>query len=151
MACARGMKMSEIEVRRAQESDVPKIAKIVNTWIDQTDWFPRVYPAQEIQKMVQENFSKRVIWVSGEPVSGYLSFDPETSKVIGLYCDESGKGGGKALLDQAREGRDRVWLTVHEPNTRAQKFYQREGFEEVSRYDPEPPETVREIRMEWQA
>lgn len=151
MVCVRGMKMTDVNVRRAEEADIPAVARVVNTWIDKTGWMPRVFSRDDIEGFVRDAFPDRSIWVVGEPVEAYVSFDPETAKIGALYCDRGGNGIGKALLDKAREGQDQVWLATHEPNVRAQKFYLREGFEEVARYDPDPPETVREIRMEWNA
>lgn len=58
-----------------------------------------------------------------------------------LYVDPAlhGRGTGKALLDESLAravvaGADTVWLGVWEHNTRAQKFYRREGFERVGEH-----------------
>ena len=139
------------EIRRAKREDVPRCAKVLNDWIDSTEWMPRLHSVDEIEAMIDGAFDKREIWVAGDPVDAYLSFDPETQKVGGLYCQRTGQGVGKALLDQVRAGRDYVWLTADEPNDQAQKFYAREGFVEVSRYMPEPPEMVRHVELEWRA
>ena len=72
----------------------------------------------------------------GAPVQAYLSFNPENDQVVALYSRVQGQGLGRTLLDRVREGRDHVWLTTHEPNLAAQRFYHREGFVEVSRHDP---------------
>ncbi|MBO9478229.1 GNAT family N-acetyltransferase [Shimia sp. R11_0] len=142
--------MNRGDIRRAQVADAPAMARIVSDWEAATDWMPSIYGPEEIADMIREAMPAREMWVVGDPIEGYLSFDPKVNRVGGLYCRKSGQGLGKALMDKAKEGRDFVWLTTHEPNLSAQKFYKREGFVEVSRNDAEPPETVREVRMEWQ-
>lgn len=127
------------------------MAQIVCAWEAATKWMPPVYGPEEIAGFLKDALPTREIWVKGAPIEGYLSFDPKASRVGGLYCRTPGSGVGKALMDKVKEGRDFMWLTTHEPNLSAQKFYKREGFVEVSRHDAEPPNTVREIRMEWRA
>ncbi len=151
MACVRGMVMTEVAVRRAVEADVPAMAQIVCDWEAATEWMTSLYGPEEIATFIREALPAREIWVAGEPIEGYLSFDPNVSRVGGLYCKTTGAGIGKTLMDQVKKGRGFVWLTTHEPNEKAQKFYKREGFEEVSRHDGDLHETVREVRMEWRA
>ncbi|MEL6583221.1 MAG: GNAT family N-acetyltransferase [Pseudomonadota bacterium] len=59
----------------------------------------------------------------------------EDDNITGLYIARRARGAGvgKALLDLAKT--DRTWITVwaYEKNTRARKFYRREGCVEVSR------------------
>ncbi len=126
------------------------MARIVNDWIDGTDWHPRTAAPAGIETMIREALDMREIWVIGDPPEGYLSFDPETDRIGGFYCARTGAGLGKALLDAVKDGRDAMWLHTHVPNTRAQSFYRREGFKAVGVVPPEPPETVPELRMEWQ-
>ena len=135
--------------RRAVAEDMPACAAVINAWIDATDWMPRVFPAGEIEMMFHKGFPIREFWVLGDPVYAYASFNPETQQLVALYAGRTGEGAGKALMDAVKAGRDWLWLTTYEPNLAAQRFYAREGFVEVSRHDPEPPETVREIRLEW--
>ncbi len=125
------------------------MAAVLNSWIDGTAWFPRVHAPEVLEGFIQEALPIRDIWIAGEPVCAYLSLNPETDQVAALYSTRTGQGVGKALLDRAKQGRRRLWLHTHVPNRMAQRFYRREGFQEVSRHMPEPPETIEEIRMEW--
>ena len=144
--------MSEgLHIYRAGLKEVPGCAGVVNDWIDATPWKPRVFSRDAIEGMIREALPVRQIFVVGDPVEAYLSFDPETSKIGALFCSRTGAGVGKALLDHVRQGRDFVWLTSDEPNLKAQAFYRREGFVDCGFIDPEPPETLRELRMEWHA
>jgi putative acetyltransferase len=144
------MKMTELQIRRATPEDVGAMAQIVCDWEAATEWMDSAYGPEEISGFIREALPAREMWVAGEPIEGYLSLDPKASRVGGLYCRKTGRGLGKALMDKVKERRDFLWLTTHEPNLKAQDFYKREGFVEVSRHEAEPPNTVREVRMEWQ-
>ncbi|MGR3502655.1 GNAT family N-acetyltransferase [Pseudaestuariivita sp.] len=135
--------------RRGEREDMAACAAVVNGWIDATEWMPRVYDAATIEGFFRDGFDKREFWVLGDPIFAYASFNPETAQLVALYSARTGEGAGKALMEAVKNGRDWLWLTTHEPNLRAQKFYAREGFVEVSRHDPELPEVVREVRLEW--
>lgn len=136
-----------VVVRRAEARDVPACAAVVNDWIDATEWLPRDFPPEAIEAQIRQAMPEREIWVVGEPVAGYLSFDPEESRIGGFYVGRPGEGLGKALLDRVKEGRDYIQLWTHKPNRRAQKFYAREGFTPVSEKDGE--DGVPEVHMEW--
>ncbi|WP_226624751.1 GNAT family N-acetyltransferase [Alloyangia pacifica] len=141
--------MTDPAVRHATEADIPACAAVLNGWIDATEWFPRVHSHAEIEGFLLEALPLREIWVIGDPVEGYVSVDPEIGKVGALYCARGGAGLGKALMDQAKEGRASLFLHTHVANLAAQRFYRREGFRDAGEVDPEPPETLRELRMEW--
>lgn len=143
--------MTDPVIRRAGPGDVPAMAAIANAWVDETEWNPRDLSPEELEDFIRTALPEREIWVAGGPVCGYLSLDPETLRISGFYVSTRGRGVGKALMDRVKQGRDRLWLHTHEPNLDAQRFYRREGFVEVSRHAPEPPDTVPEIRMEWRA
>ena len=64
-------------LRLAKSSDAPTCAAIVNSWIDNTKWMPRIDPPDLIAQMIKEAIPKREVWVIGDPVVGYLSFNVE--------------------------------------------------------------------------
>ncbi len=138
-------------IRRASLDDVKDCARIIWTWAKQTGWMPDEMPQEELAGLIREAFPNRDVWVAGDPPDCYMSVDPVENKVGALYCLRTGRGVGKRLLDKAKEGRDHLWLTTHEPNVDAQRFYRREGFIETGREPPVPPDMVPVIRMEWQA
>ena len=128
--------------------DVPDISRIVNDWVDRTDWMRRTVSADEITGFIAAAMPDREIWLIGEPVEGYLSLNPETGQIGALYLDNPGQGYGKALMDCAKEGRDYLQLWTHEPNAAAHRFYHREGFVTVER-NPKGDDGLPEVRMEW--
>lgn len=141
--------MDAAHIRRAGPEDVPAIARIVNDWIDRTEWMPRTYPRETIEGFVAEALPVREIFLIGEPPEGYLSLDPESGMIGALYLDRPGQGLGKALLDRAKSGRRYLQLWTHAPNAAAHRFYRREGFEAVERREA-GGDGLPEIRMEWQ-
>ena len=142
--------MAETPVRKATDADIPVMAQIIHDWETATEWVPDTYSLQESEDFIREIMPDREIWVSGEPVNGYLSFDPKVSRIGMLYCSERGRGIGKSLLDRVKNGRDSLWLTTQECNLAAQNFYKREGFVEAGLHPEEPSGGLPEIRMEWQ-
>ena len=113
-------------------------------------WSLRTGPGEaKLAEIIAEAFGAREIWVSGDPIDGYMSVDPVKHKVGGMYLARRGEGLGKAFLDKAKEGRDHMWLTVFEPNTRAFAFYRREGFRLTSSLPAAGGESA-VLRMEWE-
>ncbi|WP_043767245.1 GNAT family N-acetyltransferase [Roseivivax isoporae] len=134
--------------RRACPDDAPACAAIVRAWLDRTDWMPEGPDLRTLEEAMRAAFAEREVWVVGDPAEGYLSFDPGTSHVRGLYVGRPGAGIGRALLDRAKEGRDRITLDTHVPNRDAHRFYAREGFR-VIETDRAGSDGVPELRMEW--
>ncbi|MGI3166122.1 GNAT family N-acetyltransferase [Pseudooceanicola sp. 200-1SW] len=144
------MPMTEaVTIRRAGRADIPACAAVASDWVEETGWMPRLHSVAELEGHIRAAFDAREIWVIGTPVAAYMSVDPEAGHIGALYCRTRGQGWGKAFLDKAKEGRDRLSLNTHVPNRAAQRFYAREGFFETGRRMPAPPETVEELRMEW--
>ncbi len=136
--------------RRATRSDIPACAQIIANWEAETDYLPEGPGAVRLVEIIGEAFDKREIWVTGDPVDGYMSIDPEALKIGGLYLARRGQGLGKVMLDTAKQSRDFLWLTVFAPNTRAFAFYRREGFRMASRMPSGAEGEPGVIRMEWE-
>ncbi len=142
------MRWEAAPIRRAVPEDAAACARVVNDWVDRTDWMPRVISRETIEGYVAKAMTEREIYVIGDPVEGYLSLDPVTANIGALYLDNPGRGYGKALMDRAKAGRDYLQLWTHEPNEAAHRFYFREGFELVGR-KPKGEDDLPELRMEW--
>ena len=136
-------------VRRATPADAAACAAIVNDWIDTTPWMPRAVSRETVAGHVADGIAGREVWVVGDPVTGYLSFDPAEAVIRGLYVARPGEGLGRALIDRVKEGRERLRLRTHEPNLAAQRFYAREGFVAVERDPDGGGDGLPEIVMEW--
>ena len=118
-----------MQLRLADLTDASACSKIVNEWIDNTNWMPRLHSPEEIMKMIRLGIDEREFWVIGDPVIGYLSLNPNVRQIMGLYVAVPGEGLGKLLLNQVKVGRNYLKLWSHSANTAAHKFYLRKGFE----------------------
>ena len=136
-------------IRRATPADALACARIVCDWEAAQPYLARRPDEDAIAGMIAQALPNREIWVTGDPVDGYMSVDPAESKIGALYLTRTGQGIGKRLMDMAKEGRDFLWLTMFAGNARAFAFYRREGFRLAS---PMPAGTpgATVLRMEWQ-
>ena len=134
--------------RKGLIDDADRCADIVNNWIKTTKWVPRLYSKQELLKMIEEAIPYRELWVIGNPVSAYVSFNKDLSQIVALYSYVPGKGYGKILLDKVKEGREYIQLWSHSANVSAQRFYHREGFKAAS-YKEKGDDGIPEIQFEW--
>ena len=91
------------DIRRATVDDIPTISRIVNDWVDRTEWMPRAVGADDITGFIAAAVPDREIWLIGDPAEGYLSLNPENGQIGALYLDHPGQGYGKALMDRAKE------------------------------------------------
>ncbi|WP_136440072.1 GNAT family N-acetyltransferase [Pacificoceanicola onchidii] len=139
-----------MRIRRGTPADAEACARIVHSWVDRTAWMPDPMPYGTLVDIMQQGIPVREFWVAGDPVEGYLSFNPDESLIVGLYTSNPGSGTGKALVDRVKEGRTRLHLWTHAPNTRAHAFYEREGFVK-SGVTRDGDDGLLELRMDWEA
>ena len=134
--------------RKGLIDDADRCADIVNNWIKTTKWVPRLYSKHELLKMIEEAIPYRELWVIGNPVSAYVSFNKDLSQIVALYSYFPGKGYGKILLDKVKEGREYIQLWSHSANESAHRFYHREGFRK-SAYKEKGDDGIPEIQFKW--
>ena len=134
--------------RRGSKDDAAICAEILNKWVETTTWMPRLYSENELLKMIEEAIPLRELWVIGNPISAYVSFNNDLSQVVALYSNKPGRGYGKILLDKVKEGREYIQLWSHSANVSAQRFYHREGFKAAS-YKEKGDDGIPEIKFEW--
>lgn len=117
-------------IRKMQKSDIDSVAEI---WIDTNlkthDFISEQYWHSNFD-MVKEMFPQAEVYVyeSGEKVQGFIGLDGEYIEGIFVSDGMQSQGIGKALLDYAKSRKSELRLNVYRKNTRAIRFYQREGF-----------------------
>jgi len=148
--------MTDVTIREAVENDLAACAKIINDYIDETDWLPRTLSRNEMQGVfTPDMLASRYFLVAEKDgvIGGYLSMDVENGKIPGLYLARRFRcgGTGKALIERAkRKCPQGLSLTVFEPNQHAKRFYEREGFVEIAEQrSDETPEGVPVLTMRW--
>ncbi|WP_420407110.1 GNAT family N-acetyltransferase [Hoeflea sp.] len=137
--------------RAAKPSDARACAEIVNGWIDGRDWMPRVHSREDVIEFYEKFvFKRREVWVSGNPVSGFVALDVFNNMVTALYVSNPGMGIGKALLDHAKTGRDMLELWTFVANEDARRFYAREGFREIRVTEGDNEEGLPDMLWRWE-
>ena len=146
-------------VRRATGADLAQMADIINTWIDETDWMPRIHSVEEVaSNFVPDLLDKRIIFVgeiAGE-AAGYISIKPN-QMIGGFYLAKAarGQGLGAKLMEAAKNHfPDFLELGVLEPNVDAKRFYESQGFVEIPEGRKSADQTddgVPELLMRWEA
>ena len=82
-------------------------------------------------------------------LAGFGAFTPESVMQLYVHVDHLGQGIGTRLLELAKAGSGgRLWLYTFVTNTRAQRFYERHGFDVVER-GFEPVMQLGDLRYEW--
>lgn len=113
---------------------------------------PRVHPADDLERHYRECvFPNREVWLSGNPVDGYIALDLDEAMVTSLFVGPKGRGIGKHLLDHAKTRLSHMTLWTFLANTKARRFYAREGFREVARSDGDNEERLPDILLHWEA
>lgn len=117
-------------IRKLQRSDINRVAEI---WIDTNlkahDFISEQYWRSNFD-MVKEALLQAEVYVyeSGGKVQGFIGLDGEYIEGIFVSDGMQSQGIGKALLDYAKSRKSELRLNVYRKNTRAIRFYQREGF-----------------------
>ena len=147
--------MIDASLREATPADLSACAKIVNDWIDESDWLPRIHSRAEVEGFFNEGLLKlrsMIVAVYDHQVSGYMTHD-EKGMIRALYVGKHLRdaGIGKQFLDEAKVRFPlKVELGVFEANIRARQFYDREGFIEIPEGRLENTEEgIPELLMRW--
>ncbi|MBO69129.1 MAG: GNAT family N-acetyltransferase [Acidiferrobacteraceae bacterium] len=140
--------MSLEGARLGSTDDAARCAEIVSNWIHGTKWMPRLYSESNLLAMIEEAIPFRELWVVGDPVLGYISFNRKVSQIVALYTERPGNGFGKILLDKVKEGKEWIQLWSHSANEAAHRFYFREGFQLVG-YKEAGDDGIPEIQLIW--
>ena len=116
-------------LRRETVDDASACALIVDDWIEKTVEMPRLFGKHMLTEMIRNAIPLREVWVIGQPIIGYISYDPDLLQISALYVIRRGEGIEKILLDQVKSDLKYLQLWSHEFNNSAHKFYKREGFQ----------------------
>ena len=100
-------------LRRASIHDALACASIVDEWVEKTAKMPRLYDRDQLFSMIRSAIPTREVWVIGEPIEGYISYNPDLLQISALYLKFTGKGLGKMLLDQVKHQRKYLQLWIY--------------------------------------
>lgn len=139
-------------IRKMQEEDLGEVAHI---WLD-TNLKAHSFIAAQYWKdnwaAVKEQLAQAEISVYEEgdqsEIKGFVGL--QDHYIAGIFVRSSAQsvGIGKLLLDYAKSGWEQLTLSVYQKNTRAVKFYQREGFH-IQREGMDENTGEKEYEMCW--
>ena len=109
---------------------------------------PRLFDKHKLTEMIRNAIPLREVWVIGQPINGYISYNPDLLQISALYVNKKGEGIGKILLDRIKSDHKHLYLWSHEFNNSAHKFYKREGFQLKNRKD-RGSDGIPELQFEW--
>ncbi len=143
-------------LRPARTQDMAACAAILNAWIDETEWMPRIHPHDDVvrhYKTVVANERKVFVVAAENKIAGFTAFGTD-HLVTALYVDRNYRrqGVGRLLLNCAKRYCDSdVSLWTFQKNQSAIDFYGHEGFVEINRTDGDNEEGLPDLLMEWRA
>ena len=138
-------------IRELQKSDINKVTDI---WLDTNVTAHSFISLQYWQnnfELVKELLLQATVYVyeKNQEIQGFIGLNDEFIEGIFVSNEMRSYGIGKALLNYAKNKRNKLFLNVYQKNLRAISFYQREGFEiQNSGFDEATKE--KEYVMEWQ-
>ena len=89
-------------LRRATIDDASACALIVDDWIEKTVEMLRLFDKHKLTQMIRNAITLREVWVIGQPIKGYISYNPDLLQISALYVNKKGEDIGKILLDRIK-------------------------------------------------
>lgn len=143
-----------VSMRSARSQDMAVCAAIVNDWIDQTGWMPRVHSREDVVKHYEDDEKMKrntIVAVDGARVRGFVTLTRD-GFINALYVEAASRNqgiGGLLLQRVKRELSPQVNLYVFQANDKAQRFFARHGFVEINRTTGDNEEDLPDTLMEW--
>ena len=135
-------------LRRAEESDIPALREMARTaHLDSRFYFDEHFPRERCNELYETWIERSCRgWVDsvfvaeeGETAAGYITCDIKDARrgqigLVGVSEKARGKGVGTRLVSQAvlwfrKQAMERISVVTQGRNVRAQRLYQRCGFE----------------------
>jgi GNAT superfamily N-acetyltransferase len=143
----------EFSVRRARLEDMAACAAILNDWIDETDWMPRIHSHEEVVQYYEtEVFQNRkvlLVEMAGDVAAMAAVTNDNYISAFYVARDYRGRGAGAMLIRHAvAECGTVARLWTFQANAGARSFYARHGFVEIARTAGDNEEGLPEVLLE---
>lgn len=141
-------------IRELQKADIADIDKVADIWLDTNVTAHSFISKQYWQnnfELVKELLLQATVYVyeKNQEIQGFIGLNDEYIEGIFVSNKIQSHGIGKALLNYAKNKRNKLFLNVYQKNVRAIAFYHREGFEiQNNGFDDATKE--KEYVMAWQ-
>ena len=101
-------------------------------------------------ELVKELLLQATVYVyeKNQEIQGFVGLNDEYIEGIFVSNEMRSHGIGKALLNYAKNKRNKLFLNVYQKNVRAIAFYQREGFK-IQNSDFDEATKEKEYVMAW--
>lgn len=137
----------------AKPGDAPWLAAILSDWIDEMPWMPKIHTPDEDARFLRWLIGRCDVLVlrGWRGPQGFMARDGAVIHGLYLRPGARGRGWGHRMLDAAKAASPRLELWAFQANTRALRFYTREGFVEAERTDGAGnDEKLPDLRMVWE-
>lgn len=118
-------------IRKLRKTDIDKVADIwLATNLKAHSFIPAQYWKSNFE-LVKELLLQATAYVyeDKQEIQGFVGLNDEYIEGIFVSNEMRSHGIGKALLNYAKNKRNKLFLDVYQKNVRAIAFYRREGFE----------------------
>lgn len=117
-------------IRRLQETDIDRVMELwlgvnlkVHDFVSAEYWRNNFEPVKEMLPQAEV-----YVYEDAGEIQGFVGLTGEYIEGIFVADEMQSQGIGKRLLDHMKAIKDTLHLSVYQKNTRAIRFYQREGF-----------------------
>lgn len=140
-------------IRPAETADGVAVGNILFDFLDKTTWMPRLHSRRQTRKFCETMVGRG--WVTVAEITGkvqaFLAREEQFIHALYVARGMCGQRIGHQLLRDAQMRETALELWTFQANEGAQRFYLREGFEEVERTDGQGnDENLPDIRYRWE-
>jgi putative acetyltransferase len=126
----------ELSIRAARPEDQIHLVEIWLASVRATHTFLSEKEIEELLPLVkQKALPSLELWVlnSGNEIIGFAGLSDNNLEALFLHPEHLGKGGGRLLVEHARQLNGSLVVDVNEQNPNAVRFYESVGFEVIGR------------------
>lgn len=117
-------------IRRLQETDIDRVMDLwldtnlkAHNFVHAAYWRSNFEPVKEMLPQAEV-----YVYESAGEIQGFVGLSGEYIEGIFVVDEMQSQGIGRRLLDHMKATKDTLYLSVYQKNTRAIRFYHREGF-----------------------
>lgn len=140
-------------LRPAIATDSNAVGDILYDFLEGTPWMPRLHTRRQTRKFCATMVTRGWVTVAemAEKVQAFLARDGQFIHALYVARGKCGHRIGHQLLRDAQMKETALELWTFQANEGAQRFYLREGFQEVERTDGQGnDERLPDIRYRWE-
>jgi putative acetyltransferase len=128
----------ELSIRPATPEDHPRLLEVWLASVRATHDFLTEEDIQALYPVVRDRVLPTLeLWtlLEGAGPIGFSALSGNKLEALFLHPDHLGQGGGRRLVEHARELKGPLLVDVNEQNPQARRFYESMGFEVFDRFE----------------